>query len=514
MINHYTDRMEKYIIYLFTIVLASCSQPPEYDFVIENVELFNGEEDVGIVHIAINSDTIAAISTEVLLSDSTLDGSGKYVIPGMVNAHVHVSSLEDLQAGYPLGILTLLNMHTGLEEREHTWKQISRDSIGFSSLYGAGHAATAPGGHPNQFSQDMETISNSLPVEEWVDRRIAANVDYIKIVRDHNEWMENPALPTLSYEQIGHIIEYAQNKGFKAVVHATTIEEIVQIAEFKPDGFVHMPDYKDDYPVPESFYRTLAESGAFVVTTGGISLKPVDDTPPFVREWVTNNLFDANQRAEIIKKLHEYGVLIVAGTDAQAEQMNFDSDYFYELELYKMAGLSNSEILKTATGNAARAFNLPIGEIKIGSKANMILLTASPIDDIENLKKVEQVWKNGKKDSMSCTRSNSISENMKTNEQIYTLGVWHVKDGLQQEFITAWKELGEVFASLPDSPGKGILIQSTTESTLFYSFGPWNSLDAVEAMRNNPQAQQGVRKLMDLCSEATPGSYRVVAESP
>jgi hypothetical protein len=46
----------------------------------------------------------------------------------------------------------------------------------------------------------------------------------------------------------------------------------------------------------------LAESGAFVVTTGGIALKPMDGVPPFVREWVGKNLLDAEQRATIIKK--------------------------------------------------------------------------------------------------------------------------------------------------------------------------------------------------------------------
>lgn len=115
--------------------------------------------------------------------------------------------------------------------------------------------------------------------------------------------------------------------------------------------------------------------------------------------------------------------------------------------------------------------------------------------------------------SFSCTRSNSTSENMNMEEQIYTLGAWHVKEGKQQEFIEAWKELGELFGALPDPPGKGILIQSTSNTALFYSFGPWNSMEAVEAMRNNPEAQQGIRKLIDLCTEATPGSYRVVAES-
>lgn len=377
-------------------ILMGCAEPIIYDLVIQNVGLFDGRQDRGIVNIAINNDTIAEITTEELFGDSLVNGMGKYVIPGLVNAHVHVSSIEDLQAGYPLGILTLMNMHTGMEGRELEWKTIYKDSIGFSTLYSSGHAATVPGGHPNQFSPDMETINDSLSINDWVDHRIAKNVDYIKIIRDNHEWMGYPPLPTLSFEQIKQLIEYTHSKGYKVVVHATTVEEMAKIAEFKPDGFVHMPDYKEDYPVPESYFNAIAESGAFVVTTGGISLKPIDKAPPFVKEWIENNLLDIEQRASIIKKLHEYGVLIVAGTDAYQEKMNFGADYYLELDLYKKAGLSNIEILKAATGNAAKAFNLPIGELKIGGKANMILLSDSPISDIENLKKVEQVWKNGK----------------------------------------------------------------------------------------------------------------------
>ncbi|MEX0778845.1 MAG: hypothetical protein WD037_03875 [Balneolales bacterium] len=99
-------------------------------------------------------------------------------------------------------------------------------------------------------------------------------------------------------------------------------------------------------------------------------------------------------------------------------------------------------------------------------------------------------------------------------QQVYTLGVWHVEDGKQLEFITAWKGLGEIFEALPDPPGKGILIQSTLDSTQFYSFGPWDSMEAIETMRNNQHAQKGIQKLIDLCTEATPGSFHVVAESP
>jgi hypothetical protein len=106
-------------------------------------------------------------------------------------------------------------------------------------------------------------------------------------------------------------------------------------------------------------------------------------------------------------------------------------------------------------------------------------------------------------------------EDSTMQHQVYTLGVWTVHEGRQSDFIAAWKRLGEMFAALPNPPaGKGVLIQSTSTPTLFYSFGPWHDVQHVEAMRASPEAQAGIRELLDLCTEATPGTFRVVAESP
>jgi hypothetical protein len=97
--------------------------------------------------------------------------------------------------------------------------------------------------------------------------------------------------------------------------------------------------------------------------------------------------------------------------------------------------------------------------------------------------------------------------------EIYTLGAWRVKDGLHDEFITAWKELGSTFMAIGGPSGKGTLLQSTSDPALFYSFGPWRNLDDVAAMRGNARAQAGIQKLRALCVDATPGTFRVVAES-
>lgn len=97
---------------------------------------------------------------------------------------------------------------------------------------------------------------------------------------------------------------------------------------------------------------------------------------------------------------------------------------------------------------------------------------------------------------------------------VYTLGVWRVRPGHESEFIVAWVELGEVFRALPAPPGTGTLLRSESDPGLFYSFGPWGRLADIQAMRQDPQAQEAIRRLVELCVEAQPGTFRAVATVP
>jgi hypothetical protein len=99
------------------------------------------------------------------------------------------------------------------------------------------------------------------------------------------------------------------------------------------------------------------------------------------------------------------------------------------------------------------------------------------------------------------------------DDVVYTLAEWRVRPGMETEFVTAWQDLGSVFARLPDPPGTGTLLRSVADPTLFYSFGPWSRLEAVEAMRADPDAQAAIRRLAELCTDATPGTFRLVARA-
>jgi hypothetical protein len=93
----------------------------------------------------------------------------------------------------------------------------------------------------------------------------------------------------------------------------------------------------------------------------------------------------------------------------------------------------------------------------------------------------------------------------------YTLALWRVQPGREREFVQAWKELGEVFRRLPDPPGEGTLLQSVEDPQRFYSFGWWQRLEDVQAMRADPGAGAMLARLAALCTETQPGAYLVVA---
>lgn len=105
----------------------------------------------------------------------------------------------------------------------------------------------------------------------------------------------------------------------------------------------------------------------------------------------------------------------------------------------------------------------------------------------------------------------ATEDGVQVNDEIYTFGRWVVKDGQEDAFVEAWVALGDFFYALDEPPGKGTLVQSSSDPQLFYSFGPWPSAEAVSAMRANPRSREELDKLVELCDEAEPGMFRVVA---
>ncbi len=83
----------------------------------------------------------------------------------------------------------------------------------------------------------------------------------------------------------------------------------------------------------------------------------------------------------------------------------------------------------------------------------------------------------------------------------YTLSVWKVKPGMADQFRAAWRDMAKVFSDLPNPPFHITLLQSLDDPDLFYSFSPWESMDAIHALRRNPDTKDEIQRVVDLCVE-------------
>lgn len=99
-------------------------------------------------------------------------------------------------------------------------------------------------------------------------------------------------------------------------------------------------------------------------------------------------------------------------------------------------------------------------------------------------------------------------------DRFNTLASWYIKDGHEAEFLRVWREeLARAFLSV-NPTARGTLIQGLEDPRQFYSFGPWDTLEEMQAARSNVSAREAIDKLLALCDSAKPGPFRVVLTIP
>jgi hypothetical protein len=137
-------------------------------------------------------------------------------------------------------------------------------------------------------------------------------------------------------------------------------------------------------------------------------IKKVDSKAQFER-WYTSKLRDStivttikkqhDFHLKIIKKLHEVGVTFICGTDAGIGITIPGFSMHQELYFYKEAGLSNYEILKTATINASKTHLIMnnMGTIEVGKFANLLLVDTNPLLELSALQNTTKVFIKGRK---------------------------------------------------------------------------------------------------------------------
>lgn len=127
---------------------------------------------------------------------------------------------------------------------------------------------------------------------------------------------------------------------------------------------------------------------------------PSDSLPGFVRRAIEqqDTVKPDRQALKNLKKLHEAGVTIAAGTDAGNIGTPHGPAIYREFELMQKAGLTPREILKTATINGAKFMGRSdeLGSVEPGKLADLLVLNSNPLEDIHNTADLHRLVKSGR----------------------------------------------------------------------------------------------------------------------
>lgn len=404
---------------LFSLLLAGfpqedhvCSSPPS---VVESVRLFDGERVVPGATVVFHCNEILGVfedGSEFDLPNDALriDGRGKTLLPGLIDAHVHTQQRAALERTLDFGVTTVLDMGSAVEGfvrsiREEDERGPATDR---ADLFSAVLWVTAPRSHGTQFGE-VPTLVEPEDAAAFVAARIADGAAFIKVIYDNFKMIRRP-VPTLSEETMRATIRAAHEQGRMAVVHSRDVDSYADVVEAGADGFVHLPT--DAVPSDE-LIGAMVEQGMFVSPNLSLArhegLRLIEDPilgPKLSEEEIENlrdwfpgrqEFGDEIEYATLIA-LHDAGVPVLAGSDAPNGGTIVGATLHMELELLVEAGLTPLEALRAATSEPAATFDLADrGRIAVGLRADLLLVEGAPDRTITDTRRIVGIWKAGQR---------------------------------------------------------------------------------------------------------------------
>lgn len=362
-----------------------------------------------------------------------INGAGKFLLPGLIDLHVHLGARagpdfvasdytrerieKNLNAYLYFGVTTVRSMGTDREAGFAVRKAEREGTLSTARLYTAGRGFTAPGGHPSQEIGDIARQTDDPDdARRQVSELAGQQVDAIKI------WVDdlNHKRPKIRPAVIEAILDEARKYKIPVTAHIHSLADTRFLVDNGASGFLHMiRDTEEIDPAFVSRLRSLQTVFAPTLVRQELAWfykehpERLDD-PDLARSVDADVIAAVKKAAQTspasppgreeferakrnTKRLAAGGVPIGVGSDG-GSSIDFPGLMTHrELELLLDAGLSSMEVIVAATRNGALALQNSgeLGTIEPGKRADMLLVSANPLEDIRNLRKIDRVMLDG-----------------------------------------------------------------------------------------------------------------------
>ncbi|PWW36185.1 MULTISPECIES: amidohydrolase family protein [Paenibacillus] len=366
------------------------------------------------------------------------DAKGQYVIPGLWDMHVHLE--DNYKNAFPLflanGVTGVREMGAALKNVD-IWKTSIQAGMPAPRLVYAG--STLNGG-PADKAPHMFYLSTEEQAREAVRLNVAKGADHIKVY----SWLPRPLFMAVMDEAqkyglpvVGHLpvevrASEAVQLGFKSIEHlhglfiaTSSIEdELFKNADMSDLLGYSLAEIEAsqayDSVKASKLFRKFKEKGVWsvptMVTYLNMAKTEIDPRSKYVptavqKQWAEvirstppeqTELMEAinSLTPDMVKKLNDAGVPMLAGTDSSYEMTNFiyGISLHDELELLVKSGLTPLQALQSATLNPARYLEREqeLGTVEKGKLADLVLLDKNPLEDIRNTTSISAVILDGK----------------------------------------------------------------------------------------------------------------------
>jgi imidazolonepropionase-like amidohydrolase len=357
-----------------------------------------------------------------------VDATGKWAIPGLVDAHVHF-----FQSGGPYTRPDIVDLRARFPYERELARTRERIPITLKRWLASGVTAVADLGG-GAWTFDVRAVARRListvdakkldagdpPIVRAKNPAHAAALAREQLARDPDFlkfWFihEPGANLDAEAELVRAVADIAHGAGKRLVVHATELDVAKASLRAGADVLAHSVQ---DRPVDETFLRLAQERSAIYIPTlwvedgyqvalsGAYAPTEIErrlGDPDIVAELRGVGGLRAPARhamdieRENLRRVWDAGITVAVGSDAGNIGTLHGPGYFREIEMLSAAGLSAREILLAATVNGARLMGLSgsIGALEAGRVADIVVLDEDPLEDASNLARVHRVVRGG-----------------------------------------------------------------------------------------------------------------------